>query len=96
MIPIGQWGSQQVKGQGRRHLLRRRAPPRPWDVRWTWPIYATAEPTARTLVEVTNRISDGNPREEVATLRGEDPPVRLTDRPPAAGSKAAPGGDGGS
>jgi hypothetical protein len=44
-----------------------------------------AEPTARTLVEVTNRIMTAI-RDEVATLRGEDPPTRFY-RPPAAGSK---------
>ena len=88
VIPIGQWGSQQVKSQGRRHLLRRRAAAasvgRPVDLA----DLRQAEPTARTLVGVTNRIMTAI-REEVATLRGEDPPVRFY-RPPAAGSKAAP------
>jgi 1-acyl-sn-glycerol-3-phosphate acyltransferase len=86
VIPIGQWGSQQVKGgQGRRHLLRRRTAAasvgRPVDL----VDLRQAEPTARTLVEVTNRIMTAI-RDEVATLRGEDAPMRFY-RPPGAGSK---------
>ena len=84
VIPIGQWGSQQVKTQGRWHLLRRRTaaasvgrPVELADLR-------QAEPTARTVVEVTNRIMTAI-RGEVATLRDEDPPVRFY-RPPSAGS----------
>jgi 1-acyl-sn-glycerol-3-phosphate acyltransferase len=84
VIPIGQWGSQQVKNQTAWHFLRRRTaaasvgrPVELGDLR-------QAEPTARTVVEVTNRIMTAI-RDEVAKLRGEEPPARFY-RPPSAGS----------
>jgi 1-acyl-sn-glycerol-3-phosphate acyltransferase len=85
VIPIGQWGSQQVPNQGPWHLLRRRTAAasvgRPVELG----ALRQAEPTAaRTVVEVTNLIMTAI-RDEVATLRGEDPPARFY-RPPSAGS----------
>jgi 1-acyl-sn-glycerol-3-phosphate acyltransferase len=85
VIPIGQWGSQQVKGQGARHLLRRRTAAASVGHSVDLTEFQRAEPTARTLVEVTNRIMTAI-RNEVAMLRREDPPVGFY-RPPSAGSK---------
>jgi 1-acyl-sn-glycerol-3-phosphate acyltransferase len=84
VIPIGQWGSQQMPHQGPWHLLRRRTAAasvgRPVELG----ALRQAEPTARTVLEVTNLIMTAI-RDEVATLRGEDPPARFY-RPPSAGS----------
>lgn len=84
VIPIGQWGSQQVKDRGRWHFLRRRTAAASVGPPVDLADLRQAEPTARTLVEVTNRIMTAI-RDEVATLRGEDPPARFY-RPPSARS----------
>jgi 1-acyl-sn-glycerol-3-phosphate acyltransferase len=90
VIPIGQWGSQQVKGQGPWHIGRRRTAAASVGHPVDLAEFRDAEPTARTLVEVTNRIMTAI-RDEVATLRGEDPPARFY-RPPRERRKSVDAG----
>jgi 1-acyl-sn-glycerol-3-phosphate acyltransferase len=76
VIPVGQWGAQQVRGNGPWRLLRRRTAAasvgRPVDLAE----FRNAEPTARTLYAVTDRIMNAI-RDEVAAVRDETPPSRF-------------------
>ena len=91
VIPIGQWGSQQVKDQGRWRLLRRRTAAASVGQPVDLSEFRQAEPTARTVVAVTDRIMTAI-RDEVAVLRGEDPPVRFY-RPPRERRKSVEAAD---
>lgn len=76
VVPVGQWGSQQVRGKRPWQLLRRRTAAasvgRPVDLAE----FRDAEPTARTLYAVTDRIMNAI-RDEVAAVRDEQPPTRF-------------------
>jgi len=71
VVPIGQWGAQQR--QGFVAFLKRRTAQVSVGEPLDMSRYRGAEPNAATLREITDVIMDAV-RDEVAILRGEDPP----------------------
>lgn len=91
VIPIGQWGSQHVKHHRPWHAFRRRLAAASVGPSVDLAEFRTAEPTARTLYAVTDRIMTAI-RDEVAALRGETPPPRFY-QPPRTTAKSVEDAD---
>jgi 1-acyl-sn-glycerol-3-phosphate acyltransferase len=76
VVPVGQWGAQQLKGRAVVRALTRRTAQasvgKPLDLTR----YSGAEPTSATLREVTDTIMTAV-RDEVAAVRGEPAPAEF-------------------
>jgi 1-acyl-sn-glycerol-3-phosphate acyltransferase len=81
VVPVGQWGSQPIKGFRPLRLLRRRLAEASVGEPVDLTKYRGAQPDGATLREITDTIMSAV-RDQVAVLRGEPAPEEFSKPPP--------------